>query len=91
LSGLRWKARTKLNWKNPIQSTHSVSITQVRENPRYLPGFREDIRFLNELTRPPVFSELVVPVFPTASMVAMGLPSTGKYGKVERSVGDWRG
>jgi hypothetical protein len=27
----------------------------------------------------PAFSELVVPVFPTTSMVDVGLPNTGKY------------
>jgi hypothetical protein len=39
----------------------------------------------------PAFSELVFPVFPTTSMVAVGLLNTGKYGKVGRSVGDCRG
>jgi len=39
----------------------------------------------------PAFSELIVPVFPTTSMVAVGLPNTGKYGKVGRIVGDYRG
>jgi hypothetical protein len=32
------------------------------------------------------FSELIVPVFPTTSMVAVGLPNTGKY---EQSKGPW--
>jgi hypothetical protein len=39
----------------------------------------------------PAFSELVFPVFLTTSMVAMGLPNTGKYHKNERTVGDYRG
>jgi hypothetical protein len=39
----------------------------------------------------PAFSELIVPVFPTTSMVAMGLPNTGKYEKNEWIVGDSRG
>jgi hypothetical protein len=29
--------------------------------------------------RPPAFSELVLPVFPTTSRVAVGLLNTGKY------------
>jgi len=37
------------------------------------------------------FSELIVPVFPTTSMVAVGLPNTGKYDKNVRTVGDCRG
>jgi hypothetical protein len=39
----------------------------------------------------PAFSELVFPVFLTTSMVAMGLPNTGKYLNNERTVGDCRG
>jgi hypothetical protein len=39
----------------------------------------------------PAFSELGFPVFPTTSRVAVGLPNTGKYGKVGRTVGDCRG
>jgi hypothetical protein len=39
----------------------------------------------------PAFSELIVPVFPTTSMVAVGLPNTGKYDKNKRTVGDRRG
>jgi hypothetical protein len=39
----------------------------------------------------PAFSELIVPVFPTTSMVAVGLPNTGKYEKNEWIVGDRRG
>ena len=39
----------------------------------------------------PAFSELTHPVFPTTSMVAVGLPNTGKYGENERTVGDRRG
>jgi hypothetical protein len=37
------------------------------------------------------FSELIVPVFPTTSMVAVGLPNTGKYDKNKGTVGDRRG
>jgi hypothetical protein len=37
------------------------------------------------------FSELIVPVFPTTSMVAVGLLNTGKYEKNEWIVGDRRG
>jgi hypothetical protein len=37
------------------------------------------------------FSELRVPVFPTTSMVAVGLPNTGKYEESARTVGDCRG
>jgi hypothetical protein len=40
---------------------------------------------------PPAVSELIVPVFPTTSKVAVGLPNTGKYGKVRRTRGDFRG
>jgi hypothetical protein len=36
-------------------------------------------------------SELYFPVFPTTSMVVVGLPNTGKYGQDERIVGDRRG
>jgi hypothetical protein len=39
----------------------------------------------------PAFSELVFPVFPTTSRVAVGLLNTGKYEKNERIVGDRRG
>jgi hypothetical protein len=39
----------------------------------------------------PAFSELTHPVFPTTSMVAVGLPNTGKYGESKRTVGDCRG
>jgi hypothetical protein len=39
----------------------------------------------------PAFSELIVPVFPTTSMVAVGLPNTGRYDKNKRTVGDRRG
>jgi predicted AlkP superfamily pyrophosphatase or phosphodiesterase len=39
----------------------------------------------------PAFSELVFPVFPTTSMVAVGLLSTGKYEKDDWIVGDRRG
>ncbi|SRR6266852_544291 len=39
----------------------------------------------------PAFSELIVPVFPTTSMVAVGLLNTGKYEKNEWIVGDRRG
>jgi hypothetical protein len=39
----------------------------------------------------PAFSELMFPVFPTTSMVAVGLPNTGKYDKDVRTVGDYRG
>jgi hypothetical protein len=39
----------------------------------------------------PAFSELIVPVFPTTSMVAVGLLNTGKYEKNEWIVGDCRG
>jgi hypothetical protein len=45
-----------------------------------------------ELNGPtPASSELIVPVFPTTSMVAAGLPNTGKYDKNKRTVGDRRG
>jgi hypothetical protein len=37
------------------------------------------------------FSELTHPVFPTTSMVAVGLPNTGKYEENTRTVGDYRG
>jgi predicted AlkP superfamily pyrophosphatase or phosphodiesterase len=37
------------------------------------------------------FSELIIPVFPTTSMVAVGLLNTGKYEKNEWIVGDCRG
>jgi hypothetical protein len=36
----------------------------------------------------PAFSELIVSVFPTTLMIAVGLPNTGKYGKIGRIVGD---
>jgi hypothetical protein len=39
----------------------------------------------------PAFSELIVPVFPATSMVAVGLLNTGKYEKNEWIVGDCRG
>jgi len=39
----------------------------------------------------PAFSELIFPVFPTTSMVAVGLLNTGKYGQQGKIVGDWRG
>jgi hypothetical protein len=39
----------------------------------------------------PAFSELSHPVFPTTSMVAMGLPNTGKYKEDAGTVGDCRG
>jgi hypothetical protein len=39
----------------------------------------------------PAFSELRFPVFLTTSMVAVGLPNTGKYDKHERTVGDCHG
>jgi hypothetical protein len=39
----------------------------------------------------PAFSELVFPVFPTTSMVAVGQPNTGKYEESARTVGDCRG
>jgi len=39
----------------------------------------------------PAFSELGFPVFPTTSMVAVGLPNTGKYEENEWIVGDGRG
>jgi hypothetical protein len=39
----------------------------------------------------PAFSELIVSVFPTTSMVAVGLPNTGKYDKNRGTVGDRRG
>jgi hypothetical protein len=39
----------------------------------------------------PAFSELTHPVFPTTSMVAVGLPNTGKYEENTRTVGDYRG
>jgi predicted AlkP superfamily pyrophosphatase or phosphodiesterase len=37
------------------------------------------------------FSELIFPVFPTTSMVAVGLLNTGKYGQHGYIVGDCRG
>jgi hypothetical protein len=37
------------------------------------------------------FSELIVPVFPATSMVAVGLLNTGKYEKNEWIVSDRRG
>jgi hypothetical protein len=37
------------------------------------------------------FSELSHPVFPTTSMVAVGLPNTGKYEENASTVGDCRG
>ena len=39
----------------------------------------------------PAFSELHFPVFPTTSMVVVGLPNTGKYAEDDRIVGDRRG
>jgi hypothetical protein len=39
----------------------------------------------------PAFSELVFPVFPTTSKVAVGLLNTGKYEENDRTVGDCRG
>ena len=36
----------------------------------------------------PAFSELIFPVFPTTSKVAVGLLSTGKYEENDRTVGD---
>jgi hypothetical protein len=36
------------------------------------------------------FSELIFPVFPTTSTVAVGLPNTGKYEQDRRIVGDCR-
>jgi len=39
----------------------------------------------------PAFSELMFPVFPTTSGVAVGLPNTGKHDKNKRTVGDRRG
>jgi hypothetical protein len=52
---------------------------------------------LNEVDEEPLelatsgFSELRFPVFPTTSKVAVGLLNTGKYGQIERIVGDCRG
>jgi predicted AlkP superfamily pyrophosphatase or phosphodiesterase len=37
------------------------------------------------------FSELIFPVFPTTSRVAVGLLNTGKYGQHGWIVGDCRG
>jgi hypothetical protein len=37
------------------------------------------------------FSELLFPVFPTTSTVAVGLLDTGKYGQLGWIVGDCRG
>jgi hypothetical protein len=37
---------------------------------------------------PPAFSELIFPVFPTTSRVAVGLLNTGKYEQHEWTVGD---
>jgi hypothetical protein len=37
------------------------------------------------------FSELIVPVFPTTSMVVVGLLNTGKYEEIKWIVGDRRG
>jgi len=39
----------------------------------------------------PAFSELGFPVFPTTSMVAVGLLNTGKYGQDRWIEGDCRG
>jgi len=39
----------------------------------------------------PAFSELGFPVFPTTSMVAVGLLNTGRYAKDGWIVGDYRG
>ena len=39
----------------------------------------------------PAFSELIFPVFPTTSMVAVGLLNTGKYEQHGWTVGDCRG
>jgi hypothetical protein len=39
----------------------------------------------------PAFSELIFPVFPTTSRVAVGLLNTGKYDKDGWIVGDCRG
>jgi len=39
----------------------------------------------------PAFSELGFPVFPATSMVAVGLPNTGKCDEDDRIVGDCRG
>jgi predicted AlkP superfamily pyrophosphatase or phosphodiesterase len=39
----------------------------------------------------PAFSELIVPVFPTTSMVAVGLLNTGKYGQDRWIVGNCGG
>ena len=39
----------------------------------------------------PAVSELTHPVFPTTSMVAVGLPNTGKYEENARAVGEFRG
>jgi hypothetical protein len=39
----------------------------------------------------PAFSELTDPVFPTTSMVAVGLPNTGKDREIFKIVGDCRG
>jgi hypothetical protein len=39
----------------------------------------------------PAFSELIFPVFPTTSMVAVGLLNTGKCEQNGRTVGDCRG
>jgi hypothetical protein len=36
----------------------------------------------------PAFSEFIFPVFPTTSMVAVGLPNTGKYAEEVKTVGD---
>jgi hypothetical protein len=39
----------------------------------------------------PAFSELIFPVFPITSRVAVGLLNTGKYGQHGWIVGDCRG
>ncbi len=68
------------------------NISGVQKNKTIFENGREKVVARDGVEPPtPAFSELTHPVFPTTSMVAVGLPNTGKYAENARTVGDCRG
>jgi hypothetical protein len=81
--GKGWQPFVDHNWnKKALGSALAVDFVRIIENMVARDGVEPPT---------PAFSELYFPVYTTTSMVAVGLPNTGKYGQGAKIMGDCRG
>jgi hypothetical protein len=82
----------RTGWRSRSSNRHLI----VSPMPRCVRGLLEILDFparfrVSETMVERSLFRLIVPVVPTTSMVAVGLPNTGKYDKNKGIVGDRRG